>query len=169
MSVADILPYYFRLENTAALLIEEPLQPYSTQLTTAQHKAIIPTPNPTTAQLIGGRRSHDGCQPGTLCGHRELYSDTLVARLSSLFCLYVLLQDYFAFTYNTYSNTVLTAMHHLRSLHESRHIFRALRMNLAREQARLRCCDLFFCARRHTPTTIHRPRERSSYIDFYIE
>ena len=113
------LPIYCRIisgrQNTPALLMVGPLQLNSTQLTTAQHKAIIPTPNPTTAQLIGGRRSHDGCQPGTLCGHRELYSDTLVARLSSLFCLYVLLQDYFAFTYNTYSNTVLTAMHHLRS------------------------------------------------------
>ena len=114
MSVADILPYYFRLENTAALLIEEPLQPYSTQHATAQQKAIIPTPNPTTAQVAGGKRSHDGCQPSTLCGHRELCSDTLVARLSSLSCIYVLLQDYFAFPYNVCSYTARTAMHHLR-------------------------------------------------------
>ena len=96
------------------VLIEGPLQLYSTQHTTARHKAIIPTPNPTTAQLPGGKRSDDGCQPGTLCGHRELYSDTLVARLSSLFCLYVLLQDYFAFPYNMCSYTARTAMHHLR-------------------------------------------------------
>ena len=119
MSVADILPYYFRLENTAALqvLIEGPLQPYSTQHTTAQQKAIIPTPKTTTAQLAGGKRSHHGCQPGTLCGHRELCSDTLVARLSSLSCtgIYVLLQDYFAFLDNMYSNTARTAMHHLLS------------------------------------------------------
>ena len=33
-----------------------------------------------------GPRLHDGCQPGTLCGHRELCSDTLVARVSSLSC-----------------------------------------------------------------------------------
>ena len=71
---ADILPYYFRLENTAALSIEGPLQLYSTQHATAKHKAIIPTPNPTTAQLAGGKRSHDIYQPSTLCGHRELCS-----------------------------------------------------------------------------------------------
>ena len=56
VSVANILlPYRFRLANTAALLIEGPLQLNSTQLTTAQHKAITPTPNPTTAQLAGGK------------------------------------------------------------------------------------------------------------------
>ena len=52
--------------------------------------------------------------------------------------------------------------------HESRRIFRALKMNLARGQARLCCFDIIFCARRNTPTTINRRRERSSYIDFYI-
>ena len=71
-SVADILPYYFLLANTAGLLIEGPLQLYSTQHATSQQKAIIPTPNSTTAQLAGGKRSHGYCQPGTLCGHREL-------------------------------------------------------------------------------------------------
>ena len=72
VSVADTLPYYFLLANTAALLIEGPLQLSYTQHTTAQHKAIISTPNPTTAQLADGKRSNDGCQPGTLCGHRDL-------------------------------------------------------------------------------------------------
>ena len=115
MWVDDILlPCYFRLANTAALLIEGPLQLYCTQHTTAQHKAIIPTPSSTTAQLAGGKRSRDGCQPGTLCGHRELCSDTLVARLSSLSSLGVLLQDDFAFIENMYSSTVRTARHHLR-------------------------------------------------------
>ena len=52
--------------------------------------------------------------------------------------------------------------------HESRYIFRALKMKLAREQARLCCCDFIFYAGRHTPTTINRPRERSLYIDLYI-
>ena len=111
-----VLFHYFLLVSTAVtvLLIEGPLQLNSTQLTTAKHNAIIPTPNPTTAQLAGGKRSHDGCQPGTLCGHRELCSDTLVARLSSLSCLDVLLQDDFAFLDNMNSSTARTAMHHLR-------------------------------------------------------
>ena len=109
MSVADIfLPYYFRLANTAALLIEGPLQLYSTQHITAQHKAIIPTPNPTTAQLAGGKRSHDYCQPGTLCGHRQLCTDTLVTRLSSLYCLDVLPQKDFAFLPNIFSHRLST-------------------------------------------------------------
>ena len=114
MSVADILLYYVRLANTAALSTERTLQQYSAQHATAQHKAILPTPNPSTVQLAGGKRSHDTCQPATLCGHRELRSETRVARLSSLTCLYVLLQDYFAFLDNMYSNTVRTTMHHLR-------------------------------------------------------
>ena len=116
VSVADILLHCFRLANTAAALSTEgPLQQYSTQHATARHKAIFPTLNPTAAQLAGGKRSHDSCQPGTLCGHRELRSDTLVARLSYLSCLYVLLQDYFDFLDNMYSNnTVRAAMHHLR-------------------------------------------------------
>ena len=50
---------------------------------------------------------------------------------------------------------------------ESRHKFRALKMNLARGQARLCCCDFIFYAQRHTPTSINRPRARSSYIDFF--
>ena len=178
MSVADIfLPYYFRLANTAALLIEGPLQLYSTQHITAQHKAIIPTPNPTTAQLAGGKRSHDGCQPGTLCGHRDLCSDTLVARLSSLSCLDVLLQDDFAFLDNISSHrrSTCTAVLHVRQCttsglpHKNRHLFRALKMNLARGQARLCCCDFIFNARRHTPTTTNGPRVRSSDIDFQID
>ena len=143
--VADILPYYFLLANTAALLTEGPLQLYSTQHTTAQHKVIISTPNPTTAQLAGGKRSHDGCQPGTLCGHRDLCSDTLVARLSSLSCLDVLLQDDFAFLDNISSHrrSTCTAVLHVRQCttsglpHKNRHLFRALKMNLARGQARL--------------------------------
>ena len=102
VSVADTLPYYFLLANTAALLIEGPLQLSYTQHTTAQHKAIISTPNPTTAQLADGKRSNDGCQPGTLCGHGELCSDTLVERFSSLSCYYVLLQDYTSFLDNMY-------------------------------------------------------------------
>ena len=72
VSVTDILPYYFRLVNTAALFIEGPLQLYSAQHSTAQNEAIFSTPNPTTAQLAGGKRSHDGNQPGTLCGQRAL-------------------------------------------------------------------------------------------------
>ena len=51
----------------------------------------------------------------TLGPQRELCSDTRVARLSSIFCLYVLLQDFFAFLDNMYRNTVRRAMHHLRS------------------------------------------------------
>ena len=107
VSVADILLHCFRLANTAAALSTEgPLQQYSTQHATARHKAIFPTLNPTAAQLAGGKRSHDSCQPGTLCGHRELRSDTLVGRLSPLSRLYVLRQDYFAFLENMYSNTL---------------------------------------------------------------
>ena len=124
--VADILPYYFLLANTAALLTEGPLQLYSTQHTTAQHKVIISTPNPTTAQLAGGKRSHDGCQPGTLCGHRELCPDTLVARLS--FSLYHAQQ------YCTYGNAPPQAS---RTIADIYNMFRALKMNLARGQARL--------------------------------
>ena len=112
VSVADILPYYFLLANTAALLTEVPLQLYSTQHTT-EHKANIPTPNPTTAKPTGGKRSHDGCRPGTLCGHRELCSDRLVARLSTLSCLGVLLHDDLASLDNMNSSTVHTAMPHL--------------------------------------------------------
>ena len=173
MSVADIfLPYYFRLANTAALLIEGPLQLYSTQHITAQHKAIIPTPNPTTAQLAGGKHSLDGCQlPSTLCGHRELCSDTLIVRLTcppypvSTFCFKTILL--FSIT--------CTAVLHVRQCttsglpHESRHIFRALKLNLARGQARLCCCDFIFYAQRHTPTTINRPRATRLYIDFDID
>ena len=118
MSVADILPYYFRLENTAALLIEGPLQLYSTQHATAQHKAIISTPNPTmqpnwpvaSAHTMAASHVHSAATESFALTH----SDTLVARLSSLSCLYVLLQDYYAFHDNMYSNTVGTAEHHLR-------------------------------------------------------
>ena len=102
VSVGDILPYDFRLTNNAAEIMEGPLQRYTTQHATAQDKVIILTPKPITAQLAGGKRSHDGCQPGTLCGHGELCSDTLVERFSSLSCYYVLLQDYTSFLDNMY-------------------------------------------------------------------
>ena len=147
------------------------MQLYSTHHTTAQHKAIIPTPNPTTAQLAGGKRSHDGCQPGTLCGHRELSSDTLVAQLTCP--LYPVWKCCFK-TIFLFSITC-TAVLHVRQRPTSglplevRHIFRALKMHLARWQARLCCCDFIFYAQWHTPTTINRPRARSSYIDFYID
>ena len=115
VSVVDILPYYFRRVNTAALLVEGPLQLHSTQLTTAQHKAIIPTPNPTTAPLAGGTRLHDGCQPGTLPPQRALlWHARRAIDMPSLSCLDVLLQDDFAFLDNMNSSTARTAMHHLR-------------------------------------------------------
>ena len=113
-SVADILPYYFLLANTAGLLIEGPLQLYSTQHNTAQHKAIIPTPNPTTANwLVASTQTMAASQVRSAA--TEIFcSDTLVARLSSLSCLDVLLQEDFAFLDNMYSCTVRTAMAHLR-------------------------------------------------------
>ena len=172
VSVANILlPYRFRLANTAALLIEGPLQLNSTQLTTAQHKAITPTPNPTTAQLAGGKRSNDGRQPGTLCGHRELCSDTLVARLTCP--LYPVWTRCFK-TILLFSITCTEVLHVRQCTtsglpHESRDIFRALKMNLARGQARLCGCDFIFYSQRHAPRTINRPRARSSYIHFYID
>ena len=168
-----VLFHYFLLVSTAVtvLLIEGPLQLNSTQLTTAKHNAIIPTPNPTTAQLAGGKRSHDGCQPGTLCGHRDLCSDTLVARLSSLSCLDVLLQDDFAFLDNIFSCTtvVRTAMPHFRPpARKPTHISSIEDESVSRACPAVLLC-FFFYARRHTPTTINRPRARSSCIDFYID
>ena len=118
MSVADILlPQYFRLANTAAVLIEGPLQLYITQHTTAQHKATIQTACSTTARLAGGKRSHDACQPSRLCGHRDLCSDTIVARSTCPLypvrtCCFKII-ELFSITC-TYSSTVRTAMHHLR-------------------------------------------------------
>ena len=38
----------------------------------AKYKAIFPMPDPATSQLAAGKRSHDGCQPGTICGHSAL-------------------------------------------------------------------------------------------------
>ena len=164
------MPYCFRLANSAALLIEGPLQLYSTQHTTAQHKAIIPTPNLTTAQLAGGKRSHDGCQPGTLCGHGELCSDTLVARLSSLSCLDVLLQDGFAFLDNMYSSTVPTAMPHLRPpARKPTYISSIEDESGSRASPAVLLCSYFLRTEAHTDSDINRQRARSSCIDLFMD
>ena len=42
----------------------------------------------TTAQLTGGKRSHDGCQPGTLWGHRESFALTRASRDCPLYSVY---------------------------------------------------------------------------------
>ena len=137
---------------------------YSTQHTTAQHKSIIPTPNPTTAQLAGGKRSQDGCQPGTLCGHRESFALTPSSRDCPLNPVWTC-----CFKTIWLSSITCTAVLYVRQCttsglpHESRHIFRAL--NRARGRARLCCRDFCFYAQRHTPTTINRPRARSSSIE----
>ena len=175
--VADILPYYFLLANTAALLTEGPLQLYSTQHTTAQHKVIISTPNPTTAQLAGGKRSYDVCHSGILCHHGELCSDTLVGRLSSLPCLDLLLQDDFVFLENIFPIVVAHAQQYCCAygnapLQDSRtkadiHFEHWNESGSRASPAVL--LWLYYYPRRHTPTTTNRPRARSSYIDFYID
>ena len=137
------------------------------QHATAQHKAIIPTPNPSTAQLAGGKRWHDGCQPGTICGHREFCSDTLVARLSSLSCLYVLLQDCFAFLDNMYRNTVRTAMHDVRPPAKADIYFELWRWIWLEGKPGYVAVILFFAhGDTHRRRQIARDREARTYVFF---
>ena len=85
------------------------------------------------------------------------------------------LHDHFAFLDNIFSTVIAHDETYVRQCttsglpHKCRHTFRALKMNLARGQARLCCCDFIFNARRHTPTTTNGPRVRSSDIDFQID
>ena len=138
-----------------------PLQLYSTKHTTAQHKAIIPTPNPTTAQQ---------CQPGTLCDHRELCSHTFVARLYPFYPVFMCWFKMISRFSKTCTSVLYVGQSTTSGLpHESRRIFRALNISLARGHARLWCCDFSFYGQRHIPTTINRLQARISYIDFYID
>ena len=169
MSVADILPYYFRLENTAALLIEGPLQLYSTQHATSQQKAIIPTPNSTTAKLAGGKRSHGYCQPGTLCGHRELSVLWHARRAIVLSILFIGAASRIFLLFSITRTAILYVGQCTTSglPHESRHIFRALRMNLAHGQAQLCCCDFIFL-RAEAHTDDDKPLAREKLVHWFL-
>ena len=118
MSVADKLPYYFRLANTLALLIEEPLQlcfPHSTPQHNTRPSFQRPTqlrPNwpVASAHTMAASQVHSAAT--------ESFALTRSSRDCPLYpvhtcCFKTILL--FSVTCTRYSNTVRTAMHHLRS------------------------------------------------------
>ena len=121
----------------------------------ALHKVIIPPPNP-TAQLAVGERSHVCCQTGTSFGHRELYSDTLVAQWLSLsrstfsFEMLLIFRECFFHRYGTWPE-LYVLQSTLNVPHECLRKFWAL-MNLARGQALLLCCCCCFFILTHRAT-----------------
>ena len=110
LSVSDILPNYFRLANSAARRCNS--IPHSTPQHNTRPSFLRPTqlrPNcPVASAHISASQVHSAAT--------ESFALTRSSRDYPLSCLYVLLQDYFAFLDNMYSNTVRTAMHHLRPL-----------------------------------------------------
>ena len=168
MSVADILPYFSNWQiPRQALIIEEHCN--CTLHITPQHNTRPSFQRPTQLRpnwLVASAHTMAASQVHSAAAER--FALTRSSRDCPLYAVWTCFKTILLFS------ITCTAVLYVRQCatsglpHKSRHIFRALKMNLDRGHARLCCCDFIFYAQRHMKRTINRPRARSSYIDSNI-